>query len=194
MNQENNALVTQILEAAAEECERIKAQAELYVKETQERADREETEFLATREALAEKEGKEFIQRKETLATLDANKYILGVKQEIVDGIYRRAIGRMNGMSESQYLAFLENLISRYAEEGDKVVFAQNCPVEKEKLSSLPSVKARGLSLSFDGKFSGGIVLSGEKCDKELTFEAVCESVREETEAQLSKTLFGTKQ
>ncbi len=194
MNQENNALVTQILEAAAEECERIKAQAELYVKETRERADREETEFLATREALTEKEGRQFVQRKETLATLDANKYILGVKQEIVDGIYRRAIGRMNGMSESQYLAFLESLISRYAEDGDKVVFAQNCPVEKEKLSSLPSVKARGLDLSFDGKFSGGIVLSGEKCDKELTFEALCESVREETEAQLSKTLFGTKQ
>ena len=194
MNQENNALVTQILENAAEECERIKAQAELYVKETVERADKDESEFLATREALAEKEGRQYIQRKETLATLDANKYILGVKQEIVDGIYRRAIGRMNGMSESQYLAFVDWLIARYAEEGDKVIFAQSCPVSKEKFAALPLVKARGLALSFDGKFSGGIVLSGEKCDKELTFEAVCESVREETEAQLSKTLFGAKQ
>ena len=111
-----------------------------------------------------------------------------------MDGIYRRAVGRMNGMSESQYLAFLEGVISRYAEEGDKIVLAQNCPISKEKLSALPTVKARKLELCFDGKFNGGVILSGEKCDKDLTFDAVCESVREETEAQLSQTLFGAKQ
>ncbi len=193
MDQQNNTLVAQILATAAEECERVKAQADLYVKEMQERAEREEQSFLEERETLANQEAAEYVRRKETLAALDAKKYVLGVKQEIVDGIYRRAVGRLSGMSESQYLSFLDQVISRYAEADDTVVFAQNCSIDRAKLAALPSVKQRNLAISFDGKFGGGVLLAGKTCDKEFTFASVCEGVREETEAELSKTLFGAK-
>ena len=48
------------------------------------------------------------------------------------------------------------------------------------------------LSLSNEfGDFDGGVILSGEKFDKNLTFALEFSMLREESEAELAKILFG---
>ena len=41
------------------------------------------------------------------------------------------------------------------------------------------------------GEFKGGVVLIGNECDKNLTFEALIQSVKDEKQAEIASRLFG---
>ena len=188
----NTLTDTILLEGEKEAAEMLRLAAEAAEKEISEARAAGEA-LLATTQAEAEKEGAELIEKRETLARLEVKKRLLSAKQDVLSGVYRRALGKLSSLSENQYLELLQNLIVRYAEEGERVVFAADCPIQREKLERLAVIKERRLTPVFGGKFRGGLKIEGISCDKDLSFDALVASVREETEAEISAALFAAE-
>ena len=188
---DSSALTDKILEDAALYAEKVRQEAKGYAEAAISRAKADADAFLAEQKESAEKEAGDFVHGKEMLARLEAKKALLAEKQRVIDGLYRKAVGRMSDLSEEQYLSLTERLIEGNARPGDTVVFAANCPVDREKLQALPVIGKFGLKVQYGGKFNGGIVISGAKCDILLSFDYICSEVREVTEADVARRLFG---
>ena len=52
-------------------------------------------------------------------------------------------------------------------------------------------IKALSLKTGKTGSFAGGVILIGEKTDKNLTFETIIASEREKKQAEIAEKLFG---
>ncbi len=190
---QKNDLTEAILSQGEEEAAKILRQAEEEAEKELSSASSAGEELLKVAREDAEKEAAGLIEKRETLARLEVKKRLLSAKQDVLTGVYRRALGKLSSLSESQYLDLLQNLIVRYAEEGERVVFAADCPVKRETLENLPVLKDRRLTPAFGGKFRGGLKIEGKSCDKDLSFDALIASVREETEAEISAALFAAE-
>lgn len=140
-------------------------------------------------ESYAERE--EIIRRRITVANLEVKKSILQTKQGIMSRAFEQA-ERAIKEDVKGYLKLLENMLSR-ASDGDTVIFAES---DKSLVGAKwLSAKAEdlGVKLKFGGygDFSGGMILSGDGSDKNLTLEVELKSVREEFEPQIAELLFG---
>ena len=169
----------------------ILSEAETYRKQTEARAEVEIAETEALLKAEADREISGARERKKTLAALERRKMLLAAKQRVIDGVYRSALAKLNAMDKAEKLARTDRLLRKYAEEGDEIVLAENGGIGAEEVSSLPVERERSLSVRSDGKFDGGFVLSGKKCDKDFGNAAVLAAVREETETEIAGKLFG---
>ena len=131
------------------------------------------------------------LTRRAASARIDASKILLSAKQKAVDTAYQQAKQSIISMSDAEYKAFISGLIAKYAEDGDKVVFAE---CDKKRMSG-DFLKAVSTKLTVSNKThsgQGGVILESEKCDKNLTIEALMKAVREETEIDVAKILFST--
>ena len=70
-------------------------------------------------------------------------------------------------------------------------MISKNAPFSASDAEGLPAAKRLSLKAQMTGDFSGGIILSGRKFDKDLTFKALCETEREKLEAEIAEKLFG---
>ncbi|MBO4262280.1 MAG: V-type ATP synthase subunit E [Clostridia bacterium] len=185
------ALVDKIISEAEETAETLAEAAETYYSETVEKAEEQAAEYSAAQKAKAEEQAKELLSRKNTLFALERRKAYLAAKQSLVQTVYVRAVNKLNAMDKAEYLAFVDKLVGENAESGETVIISEDCPLSEEEVAAQKSVKALGLSVKKCGKFGGGIVLSGKKADKDLSFKSLCDSVRETTEAEIAHKLFG---
>ncbi len=124
-------------------------------------------------EKQAKRDGELLIERRKTLARLDAKKIALDCKQELLARAFEIAKQKLNSLSNSDYLKFMEKLIASYAEKGDTVCICGSAPVSVEDVSALGSVKELGLEVVKSASFGGGIKLLGKKTDKDLSFNAI---------------------
>lgn len=190
--QKNNLTEAILSQGEAEAANILRTAKEEAEKELSSASSAGEELLYKTREN-AEKEAAGLIEKRETLARLEVKKRLLSAKQDVLTGVYRRALGKLSSLSENQYLDLLQNLIVRNAEEGERVVFAADCPVNRETLENLPVLKDRHLTPVFGGKFRGGLRIEGKSCDKDLSFDTLVASVREDTEAEISAALFAAE-
>jgi len=122
-------------------------------------------------------------------ARIATPKIILTAKQKAVDAAYNKATQKILSMSDAEYKGFISGLITKYAEDGDKVVFAE---CDKKRIPN-DFFKTVSTKLTVSGKThsgQGGVILEGKKCDKNLTIEALMKVVREETESDVANVLF----
>lgn len=156
------------------------------VSAAEERAAKERAET----EAEANGRAKRISEGKAAQARLDSAKILLTEKRRVIEQIYERALNKLLTMNEKDTLAFLEKLISEHAEEGDEIVFAKNFAYVKGA-SALSVVKERKLTVSGDrADISGGCILRGKLCDKDLSYTALLNADKEEYQAEMAAKLF----
>ena len=144
-------------------------------------------EYLAT----IAKRGEENLERRKITARLDCNKLSLSAKREVFDGIFTVALQKLCALSEADYVALVDGLLQKYAERGDEVVISSACAWAKS-IASLPVITERGLTVSsVMGSFAGGVVLVGGGCDKNLSFEALVQTAKDQKQAEAVTRLFG---
>ena len=157
--------------------------------------------LIADAESSAEQEknaldGKIAVMRKEkasnrlATAELDARKYALRKKQDLIDLCYDRAYESLKKLPQKERLGFIENLIDEYAEEGETVMVSK---ADKELVTQkfLDGFNKK-LKLCKDAlKEEGGMVLIGEGYEKDLTLKRVVAYMRERTESKVAAVLFG---
>lgn len=175
------AEATEILRAAQERADSI-------ISEAEERAanDRAETEEEANSRAKRISEGKA------AQARLDSAKILLAEKRRVMEQIYKLALNKLLDMNESQTLAFIEKLLSENAEVGDEIVFAKNFAYVN-RVAALPVVKERKLTISAERiQLSGGFILRGKLCDKDLSYSSLLNADKEEYQAEIASKLFNS--
>ena len=189
-NKAVDRITDEIIKSAKTYAENVENDAETYYLETVSQAEKEASDYALSQRKEAKKQAEEIISRKSTLAKLEARKNLLSARQKLVEIVYKRAVNKLNEMDKGEYEEFIISLIGSYAEEGDEVLLPENSKLSAEEVERTEIVKSKRLTVRSGGKFNGGIMLVGKKFDKDLSFTALCDSIREKTESEIADELF----
>lgn len=135
----------------------------------------------------------EILRRGEVVANLDAKKILMSAKSKAVDNLFQKTLEQLALLDKKKYLAIIENLLKKYAEDGDVVIISSQ---DKGKITQKfvdDIAKNMGIKLSLAkdfGSFNGGVILAGKNSDKNLSFDMELLQLREECETQISSMLF----
>ncbi len=188
-----DAIISKIIEDAQRTARGVIEDAEQKARVVVDEAKTYAEDYRKKALSVVEKEKNEIIRRRETVARLDVNKMILGAKQRVLDKVFERALEILENLPEDRYQELIEGMLSKYASDGDVVT------VRKDRKATLTKVffqaygKLNGIKLGYDvkgGDFRGGMILSSDGVDKNLTFEVELQSLRDEIEPEIAAKLF----
>ncbi len=184
-------LIDKILSDAEARAREIIAEAEEKSARAVAAAEEERSALLAGARKMASAAAPEVIRRRKAMAELEGRKLVLSEKQSLINEAYRRALIAVR--ESKQYEALLVKMILSVAEDGDQVIFAaaDYDKIDRKKVLSL-AMKQGNIRLqeaAEKGAFSGGIVLRGKDCDKNLSLEVELDTLRAE-ENVTAKKLF----
>jgi vacuolar-type H+-ATPase subunit E/Vma4 len=132
-------------------------------------------------------------EKRAAAARLEASKIWLAEKRKVIDAIYTLALERLVTLDKENAVFLSERLLTKYAEKGDEIVFAENFKFVAE-IALLPIVEELGLAISKERiKMSGGFLLKGVKADKDLSYTALLSADREANQADLAREIFKTE-
>lgn len=183
-------VVERILSDASAEAEKIIVDGKLkaaYIRQkSAEENKRKQTEIeTEVREKISV-----LTEKKQAAARLECAKIALSAKRKVIDQIYAMALQRLISLNKEQTVAFAEQLLKSYAEQGDVVCLAENFAYESE-LKLLPIVKEKGLTFIEERlAIDGGMILVGKVSDKDLSYGAILSADRADFEAELAAKLF----
>ena len=135
----------------------------------------------------------EAITRKQTVAELDVKKIILKAKKDAIDKAFVLAKENLLNLKSADYLKLVTNMISTYCEDNDVVTIAEQDKkiITAKLISDIAKDKGIKLTLSKDcGDFLGGVILSNQGIDKNLTFDVELKVLREELETTIASMIF----
>ena len=145
-------------------------------------------------EADVRKRAESIAERYAAAARLDVKKIRLAARKRAVEEVYAQAKKRLFGLNEEETLFLFNRLLCAYAEEGDKVIFADGFAYEKA-VTLLPVFTQKKLTVPSGGQNSatidGGMYLVGKTADKDLSFNALLKADRAENESDVASFLFG---
>lgn len=134
------------------------------------------------------------LARGKTLNGLQARKTTLAAKQRMIDEAFAEAVRKMHNMTDHIYRDYIGALIKEYADDGDSVIVAA-CDKKRLHAEWLQSVSEKcGKKLTLSEKThggEGGVILSGDVCDKNLTLETLFADLKEKYLSAVAKRLFG---
>ncbi|MGN0813995.1 MAG: V-type ATP synthase subunit E [Candidatus Coproplasma sp.] len=185
-------IVERIISDAEEEARKIVAAAEEKAAQTVAEAEKEaERTRIGTKAEVAEKV-KGILDGKAATARLDCAKIMLGAKREVIDQAYAQALELLIGLNKDDSLSLAEDLLVSYAEDGDKIMFAENYRFAEE-VAKLQVVKDKKLKVSpVRADLDGGFILVGKDSDKNLSYGALLSADREEKQAEIAAQIFIT--
>lgn len=134
----------------------------------------------------------EIINRRVTVANLDVKKLILKAKVTAIDEAFKKSAEEIKA-EKGRYLDLIKRMI-KFADDGDEVIISESDKdvITKEFIDDCAKFYGKKISLSRKfGAFIGGIMLSGNNSDKNLTLEAELNELRGKYESQIAEMLFG---
>lgn len=147
-------------------------------------------------QARTEREREDILERSRTNAELDARKYALKARREVLDGAFEKAQGMLLALSGDQRRALFERLLASEAEGGESVavagadadlVFELINPANEKlqaagKAALVPGGIAEGIA--------GGFILRAAGYEKNCSFEALLRDARAAYESEVAAELF----
>ncbi len=188
INSDAESRIDKIKQAANEECAKFREQSE---KDAQNAA----AGIIENAKAEAET----FLQRSESTAQMEARKYTLGVKQEVISRVFQKAVDDILSMPENEYAAFLARLAADSSESGEEeIIFSQQDRErvgEKVTFGANELLKQAGkkgaLTLSADTRpIRGGFILSSGKIEISCQIDAIVNSLKNELTIDIANILF----
>lgn len=141
-----------------------------------------------------DKQAKEILSRKQMVTNLDCKKLVLSKKTAIIDSIFNSIASDLRKNKKQEYIDLIINMISKVCDDKDEVIISKfdkdiitDAVIEK---AAKKSGKKISLSKKY-GDFIGGVILSGEKFDKNLTLEVEFEEIKQQKELEITQILFG---
>jgi len=151
-------------------------------------------EFASAQLPKGDVQAEEILKRRAMVANLDCKKIILSKKTEVVNSIFDSVADYMRKKDKKAYLTLITNMIKKSASDNDVVVICEKDKdiITQKEIDAISKDIKKKLTLSKTyGDFLGGVMLCGEKFDKNLTFELEFEQIKDEAEEKLAKILFG---
>lgn len=131
--------------------------------------------------------------RSKTVAELDAKKLALAAKTKVLDVVYERTLDNLRNLDKDTYSELIFAMLQN-AKDGDVVTISKREKdiVTTESLAQFAKEKGISLTLSDKlGDFDSGVILSENGVDKNFTFEIEVALLKEQTEANVAKEIFG---
>ena len=191
MEQGKQELLNAILDEANAKAAAIREEAAKTAEEKTQRAAAEVQSYLddcASRDAT---DASDLISRRKVSAGMEGKKALLAEKRALLSEVKSRLIERLYALSHEDYLKVVDVLLTAYAAEGDRVYIAKNCAVTYGDVQSLDVCRRLTLKVDYDPSVRSGVLLRGKSVDKDLSFEALADSVFAEHEMELATRLFG---
>ena len=183
-------IIERILTDADSKCAEISAAAQLRAEQTLADAEAKIAQEKQALNARLEKQAEDLVKNKLANAALDARKYKLECKQNLIASCYDKALDRLVKSTDAEYKKIISDLLNKFAEEGETV-----CIVEKDaNVITQQLLDSVGKNLTLSSRrinAKGGIVIEGNGYDKDLTFEALVSYAKADTEATVAELLFG---
>ena len=189
MNGKEN-IINKILADADAKCVEIltaaQAQAQAIVSTAEQSVATDRANLDARLQAIsAERE-----RNRRATAELDAKKYALARKQQLIDRAYELAYDSLVKMSASDRLDLIGALIEKHAEPGETVYVTQADGQSVTQLWLDGFDKGLKLGAKYI-KADGGLVLEGNGYEKDLTLRSVIKYLREQTEGKVAALILG---
>lgn len=188
-----DAIINSIISSAERNAESIVSDAiaekDALLERVRNDLNRKESEELER----AKREAELTVERRMTIAALDSKKLALAAKQEVIDKVYDSAVAKVLNMTDNVYREFIGGFVEKYADNGDEIIIAERDVkrLHYDWAESLARKLNKNITLSSKfHKGRGGVILSGAKCDKNLTLEALVKEVRPKTESGVAQKLF----
>lgn len=184
------AIIERIIADAQDQANDIVSEAQTAAKDICAAA---ESKVKANRQKATEKlieDGEEILRRRMSVANLDAKKSRLFAKQKLLETVFDEAREAVLALDDEKYLLLIEKLIKGFSAEGETVTIAERDKKRITKKFLDGFGKKLTLSDSF-GDFDGGIMLSKDGYDKNLTLDVLLDESRERVENKVAETLFG---
>lgn len=159
------------------------------------RAQKQADKYVADNSHREDELYKQSLQRGEVVAGLDCKKILQGAKKAVIDKAFDEALQTIVE-DKKLYPALLQAMILSCCESGDEVVVAKSDDklVTKKLVADLAKKSGKSIKKSEEfGDFKGGVILIGEKYDKNLTLELELSLIREKIESKVDEILFGSK-
>lgn len=180
------AVIEKIIKRASDEAERIKSEGKAA-------ADKKAAEAAAV--TAAEKESilargraeADAVRYREKLkAELDVRKNTLGAKRQLLDAVYTEAEKKLAAMPDGEKAKLYASFVDSCGMEGELKAYASS-----DMRAFVESNAAQwGASYAGELKGNGRVLLSGETCDADLSYDRIIADLREKTEADAAKILF----
>ena len=189
MNGKEN-IINKILSDADDKCAQIAAAAAETARNIAAEADKqialEEDKLQQKLAAFADERKRNAV----AVAQLDARKYRLNARRQLVSRCYDIARQRLAAMSPTERLQFVGTLLEQYAEQGETVYVTQadSASVTQKYLDGFDKGLVLGKRLIVA---DGGVVLEGVGYDKNLTLDNVVRYSRDKSEARVAAYLLG---
>ncbi len=189
---ENN-IVSKIIADAEEKAAAVIAEAENKARFIRQKTDSEIDALRSGAESEKKKRMSAALQAAEVKAALELKKAELGAEKSVMDVVFDGAKRRVRELNKNEYLKLVESMLS-YAESGDTVkISALDKDVITEsfvkKVADKLKIKLKLSKTYVD--ITGGVILSGRNADKNLSLEADLKEIRELTEPEAARILFG---
>jgi vacuolar-type H+-ATPase subunit E/Vma4 len=186
----NEKIVTAIIADANAYADSVKVKANTEAEKIILTATTQAEEYLSAKKVEAENDALQIINNKRTLIRLDKNKVGLSARRKALDGVYSTAIKMLENADAKTYLAVIEKMLEKYYEKGEEITLSSTAPVTENEVSSLKVFNGEKITVTKNGNFSGGVQLSGNGYVKTLTFSALIEGLRADTETEIFEKLF----
>ena len=186
-----DAIIAKIGAEAEEKSAAVISAAEQKANEITAKATAEAEEFVEKVSSEADAEAAKRIEQRKTLSELDGRKIILKAKRDVINDAFIVALDKLRSVSKTYYLRLVERSIAENAETGDVIVLSKDGVLSEKDVEAMPCFKNFNLSVAKErGDFNGGVKLVGKNCDKDLSFAAIIEGVKEEKTAGVASVLF----
>lgn len=132
------------------------------------------------------------LSRKKVIAKLDVKKIILAQKKAVVAEAFQLSLKQLS--QSKDYLEIVQKMISLNAEDGDLVSIAEH---DKDKITATfiaKVAKACGKKIQLSKQYadiSGGVILVGNKCDKNISLDFEFSDLKEKIENDVVDIMFG---
>ena len=199
------AIIEKIRKNAAEEAASLRKQGE-------ERAAAAEKQIIDAASAEAEeilrnaKAAAADLERREQLMTgLETRKNTLASRREVIDEAFQKALSDLCALPEERWAALIRRIVLESAETGRETLLVPEADLSRyrkpfagdvsmlEQLNA--ALKEQGLAGELTlsetpAKIRGGVLLSGEKYDVNVSFEMLLSLVREDCEREIYHILY----
>ena len=168
-----------IINAAYDKAARVLADAEAYAKKETAETEQECSAFA-----------NDLMEKKSAAARLECAKIALAEKRKVLDYIYAVALARLKTRAKEEGAAFYAKLLEQYAEDGDVVYFSEDFDIA-DSVALLPVFQKKNLQVAKErAKIDGGMMLVGEKADKDVSFAALIQRDKEAHLAEIAAEIF----
>lgn len=189
---ENN-IVSKIIADAEEKAAAVIAEAENKARFIRQKTDSEIDALRSGAESEKKKRMSAALQAAEVKAALELKKAELGAEKSVMDVVFDGAKRRVRELNKNEYLKLVEVMLS-YAESGDTVkISARDKDIITDSFVKKTADKLK-IKLKLSKTYvdiTGGVILSGKNADKNLSLEADLKEIRELTEPEAARILFG---